>query len=79
MNQQQIIEELRDRIARLEATARPRRRVYNQKDAARECGMSVAKFRAEQKAGRIKGALSGQVWMFTDEELQRYLAAQADD
>jgi hypothetical protein len=54
----QLIDELRERIARLEA-AKPRRRVYNQQDAARELGMSVNKFRREQKEGRVKGTLTG--------------------
>ena len=77
MNQQEVIDELRERIARLEA-ARPRRRVYNQQEAAHEVGMSVNKFRGEQRAGRVKGILNGRIWTFTDEELQRYLAAQSD-
>ena len=59
MDQQELIDELRERIARLEAV-KPRRRAYNQQDAARELGMSVNKFRAEQKAGRIRGTLSSQ-------------------
>lgn len=71
MDQQQIIDELRERIARLEAARPARRRVYNQQEAARELNMSVNKLRAEQKAGRIKGILNGRVWTFTDEELQR--------
>jgi hypothetical protein len=75
---QQVIDELRERIARLEA-ARPRKRAYNQQEAAREVGLSVNKFRAEQKAGCIKGTLHGRTWMFTDEELQRYVAGQVDD
>jgi hypothetical protein len=74
---QQIIDELRERIARLEA-ARPRRRRYNQKQTATELDMSVQKLRAEQKAGRIRGTLSGRTWFFTDEEIQRYLAARAE-
>jgi excisionase family DNA binding protein len=76
MNQEQVIDELRERIARLEAV-KPRRRVYNQQDAARELGMSVNKFRAEQKAGRIRGTLSGRTWLFPNEELERYLATEA--
>jgi predicted DNA-binding protein (UPF0251 family) len=77
MNQQQVIDELRERIARLEAV-RPRRRVYNQQEAAREVGMSVNKFRREMNTGRVKGALNGRVWTFTDEELQRYVAGQSE-
>jgi hypothetical protein len=77
MNQQTIIDELRERIARLEA-ARPRRRAYNQQDAARELNMSVSKLRSEQKAGRIKGALNGRIWTFTDEELQKYVDGQSE-
>jgi hypothetical protein len=78
MNHQEVIDELRERVARLEA-GRPRRGVYNQKEAARELNMSVQKLRAEQKAERINGTLNGQIWIFTDEELQRYLAARSDD
>ena len=79
MNQQTIIDELRERIARLEAV-RPRRRVYNQQEAARELGMSVNKFRAEQRAGRVKGIRNGRIWTFTDEEIQRVATgAQAED
>jgi hypothetical protein len=74
MNQQEVIDELRERIARLEA-ARSRRRVYNQQEAARELGMSVAKLRTEQKANRIKGTLNGRIWVFTDEEIQKYIAS----
>jgi hypothetical protein len=78
MNQQAIIDELRERIARLEG-ARPRRRVYNQQEAAREVGVSVNKLRAEQRAGRIKGTLNGRTWMFADDELDRYIAGQAEN
>jgi hypothetical protein len=78
MNQQEVIDELRERIARLEA-ARPRRRVYNQQEAAHEVGMSVNKFRGVQRAGRIRGTLIGRIWTFTDEELQRYVAGQPDN
>jgi predicted DNA-binding protein (UPF0251 family) len=77
MNQQAIIDELRERVARLEA-ARPRQRVYNQQEAAREVGMSVNKFRREMNAGRVKGVLNGRVWTFTDEALQRYVAGQSE-
>jgi len=77
MDLQETVNALAARVAKLEAV-RPRRRAYNQQQAARELGMSVNKFRAEQKAGRIKGVLSGRVWMFTDEELQRYAAGQCE-
>lgn len=75
---QQIIDELRERIAWLEAARPCRRRRYNQKQTATELDMSVQKLRAEQKAGRIRGTLSGRTWFFTDEEIQRYLAARAE-
>jgi hypothetical protein len=78
MNQQEVIDELRERIARLEAARPARRRAYNQQEAAREVGMSVNKFRREQAAGRVRGTLNGRTWMFTDEELQRYVARQGD-
>jgi len=77
MDLQATINALAERVAKLEG-ARPRRRVFNQQDAAREVGISVNKFREEQKAGRIKGNLSGRTWMFTDEELQKYVAGQSD-
>ena len=74
MDQQTIIDELRERIARLEA-ARPRKkRAYNQQETAREINTSVNKLREEQRAGRIKGTRNGRIWTFTDEEIQRYLA-----
>jgi hypothetical protein len=72
---QQTIDELYERIARLEA-ARPRRRAYNQQDAARELGISVAKLRSEQRAGRIRGTKNGRTWFFTDGELQRYVTGK---
>jgi hypothetical protein len=74
MNQQEVIDELRERIARLEA-ARPRRRVYNQAQAAAHLNMSVSKFRSEQNAGRINGRKRGRVWTFTDIDLDAYLTA----
>jgi hypothetical protein len=77
MDQQQVIDELRERIARLEAARPSRRRAFNQQEAAREVGLSVNKFRAEQKAGHVKGKLIGRTWIFTDEELQRYVATQS--
>jgi hypothetical protein len=78
MDLQAIVDELRKRVAKLEA-AKPHRRAYNQQEAAREVGMSVNKFREEQRAGRVKGTLNGRIWTFTDEELQRYLAGQSED
>jgi hypothetical protein len=38
--------------------------------------MSVNKFRAEIKAGRVKGTLNGRIWTFTDDELQRFVGGQ---
>jgi hypothetical protein len=67
-----IVTSLVERVAKLEA-AHPRRRVYNQHDAASEVGLSVKKFREEMKAGRIRGTLNGRRWLFTDEELERYV------
>jgi hypothetical protein len=78
MDHQAIIDELRERIARLEA-AKPRRRIYNQQETARELNMSVKKLREQQRAGRIKGKLNGRIWTFTDEELQRYAAGESED
>jgi hypothetical protein len=75
---QQVIDELRERIARLEA-ASPRQRVYNLTQAAARLNMSVSKFRAELSAGRICGKRSGRIWMFTDPDLETYIAAQSED
>jgi hypothetical protein len=69
---QQDIDELRKRIARLEAT-NTQQRVYNQAQAAQRLNMSVSKFRAEQNAGRISGKRRGRVWFFTDDDLEAYL------
>jgi hypothetical protein len=77
MDQQELIDELRQRIARLEAV-KPRRRAYNQQQAAQQLNMSVAKLRDERKAGRIKPTLSGRIWMYTDETLEDYLATVDD-
>jgi hypothetical protein len=78
MNQQTIIDELRERIARLEG-ARPRRRVYNQQEAARELNMSVSKLRAERNVGRINGHRHGRIWTFTDTDIEAYLATSSED
>ena len=77
MDLQAIVTELTARVTKLEASA-PRRRVYKQQEAAREVGMSVNKFRGEQRAGRIKGTLNGRIWTFTDEEIQRYAAGRSN-
>jgi hypothetical protein len=77
MDQQELIDELRERIARLEAV-KPRRRAYNQQQAAQQLNMSVAKLRGLHKAGRIKPTLSGRIWVYTDETLEDYLAALDD-
>jgi hypothetical protein len=75
---QELIDELRERIARLEASRR-RPRAFNQQEAARELGMSVSKLRGLQKAGRIGGRLCGRVWTFTDADLETFLTAPSDD
>jgi hypothetical protein len=72
MDLQSAITALAERLAKLEAVS-PRRRVFNQQEAAREVGMSVSKLRAEMRAGRIKGTLNGRTWQFTDAEIQRYV------
>jgi hypothetical protein len=72
MNLEAALNALTERVARLES-ARPRKRVYNQAEAAREVGVSISKFRAEQRAGRIRGTLNGRVWCFTDQKLERYV------
>ena len=74
MDQQQVIDELRERIARLEAVNPRWQAVYNQTQAAARLNMSVSKFRAEQNAGRINGKLRGRIWTFTDADLEAYLA-----
>jgi hypothetical protein len=78
MNQQEVIDELRERIARLESVS-PRRRVYNQAQAAARLNMSVSKFRGEQNAGRINGRKRGRIWTFTDADLDGYLTAPSND
>lgn len=76
--QEQLIDELRERIARLEAS-KPRRRAYNMTEAAAELNMSVSKLRAEQKAGRIKSAQkNGRVWVFTNQAIEDYLTTIDD-
>jgi hypothetical protein len=70
MDLQATIHALAERVATLEAARR--RLVFNQMQAAAELNMSVKKFRDLQKAGLIRGTLSGRNWMFTDEELQKY-------
>jgi hypothetical protein len=75
MNQQEEIDELRARIARLEK--RPRR--YNQQEAARELNMSVSKLRAERNVGRINGKRHGRIWTFTDTDIEAYLATSSED
>jgi hypothetical protein len=73
MNHLEVIEQLRERVARLEAS-KPRRRVYNQQEVAQQLNMSVSKLRQELKAGRIKGTLNGRIWSFTDAAIEDYLA-----
>lgn len=78
MNQQELIDELRERVARLEAV-RPRRRTYNQQQAAERLNESPNTFRKRQREGRgPKGFLDGRVWKFTEEAIEAYLAAQSD-
>jgi hypothetical protein len=76
-NLQILVDELRERVTRLEA-ATLRRRRYNQQEAALEIGTSVSKLREEQRAGRIKGVLNGRIWTFTDKEIERYLAGRGE-
>jgi hypothetical protein len=78
MKQQEVIDELRERIARLESVS-PRRRVYNQAQAAARLNMSVSKFRGEQNAGHINGRKRGRIWTFTDADLDAYLTAPSND
>jgi hypothetical protein len=73
MDLQETLTALVERVAKLEA-AKPRKRVYNQQNAARELGMSVNKLRREMNTGRIKGTRNGRLWFITDEEIQRYIA-----
>jgi hypothetical protein len=73
MNQQEVIDELRERIARLEAASPRQQVVYNQAQAAARLNMSVSKFRAEQYAGRISGKKRGRIWTFTGADLDAYI------
>ena len=79
MDQQTIIDELRARVARLEAD-RGRRRIYNLTQAAARLNMSVNKLRAlhNQGLGPRRLSMSGRVWSYTDEALEEYIAAQAE-
>jgi hypothetical protein len=78
MNQQEVIDELRERVARLEA-ASTRRRIYNQVQAADRLNMSVNKLRALHKLGLGPKRLSvnGRIWSYSDEALEEFIAAQA--
>jgi hypothetical protein len=80
MNQQEVIDELRERIARLEA-ASTRRRIYNQVQAAERLNMSVNKLRALHKQGLGPRRLSvnGRIWSYSDEALEEFIAAQAEE
>jgi hypothetical protein len=79
MNQQEVIDELRERIARLEATS-TRRRIYNQTQAAERLNMSVAKLRGlhRQGLGPRRLSVNGRIWSYADEALEQYIAAQAE-
>ena len=78
MDLQELVEKLQKRVAQLEAT-QPRRRRYNQQQAAVELGMSVSKLRQERTAGRISGTRNGRIWFFAEEEIQRYIAEQREE
>lgn len=80
MDQQTIIDELRERVARLEAD-RGRRRVYNLTQAAARLNMSVNKLRTlhNQGLGPKRMSPNGRVWSYSDEALEEYIAAQAED
>jgi hypothetical protein len=73
VDQIEVINELREAVAQLKA-ALPQRRIHNQQQTAHRLNMSVSKLRQEQKAGRIKGVMSGRIWTFTDAAIQEYLA-----
>ena len=77
MNLQAIVDDLQQRVARLEAT-RPRRRVFNLLQAAQFLGMSASKFRLQYvQTGRVKGVRDGgRIWRFTQEALEELLAAE---
>jgi len=80
MNQQEVIDKLRERIARIEA-ASTRRRIYNQVQAAERLNMSVNKLRALHKQGLGPRRLSvnGRIWSYSDEALEEFIAAQAEE
>ncbi len=79
MNQQEIIEELIKRVKRLESGP-PRQHNYNLQQAAERLNMSVSKLRQQLKQGRgPKGCHNGKIWNFTDQALENYLAAQAEE
>ena len=74
MDQIEVINELREAVAQLKA-ALPQRRIHNQQQTAHRLNISVSKLRQEQKAGRIKGVMSGRIWTFTDAAIEDYLGA----
>jgi hypothetical protein len=80
MDQQTIITELAERVARLE-TNRGRRRVYNLQQAAARLNMSVSKLRAlhNRGIGPKRLSMNGRIWAYSDDALEAYIAAQAED
>lgn len=75
--QQQIIDELLERIARLENRSR-HRGAMNQQEAADYINKSVSWLRGEHKAGRgPKRSKRGRIWSYQPSDLDEYLAEGA--
>jgi hypothetical protein len=77
MDLQATITALAERVAKLEENAKPRRRNYNQQQAAARLNMSVNKFRALKHGP--KGTLDGRIWRYTDEALTEYEKTSTDE
>jgi hypothetical protein len=76
---QHIIDDLRERLARLEAK-HTRKRIYNQSETAARLNMSVNKLRDLHARGLGPQRLrqnGGRVWQYTDEAIEAYIAEQA--
>jgi hypothetical protein len=75
----EILNELRQRLDRLERTARPRRGSLNQKQAAEYLNRSEEWLRREHAAGRgPRRRRRGRYYDYTFEDLDAYREAEGD-
>jgi predicted DNA-binding transcriptional regulator AlpA len=78
VTQEQILENLYERLSRLEA-APPRRNTYNQKQAAERLGISAQTLMRRHAAGMgPKRTKINRNWSYRDEDIEAYIAAQSD-